>query len=87
VTVQTDYPDCCPHTVQYIAIYMALVHTPSNTSPYTWHLYTNGLTLFGNNRRTDVIVRKDVNDSLCAKKPVGENPVTGNPTALSLFCD
>ena len=50
-------------------------------------MYTNGLTLFGNNRRTDVIVRKDVNDSLCAKKPVGENPVTGNPTALSLFCD
>jgi hypothetical protein len=24
VTVQTDYPDCCPYIVQYIATYMAL---------------------------------------------------------------
>jgi len=36
---------------------------------------------------TDVIVRKDVNDKLCAKNPRGENPVTGNPTAVTLFCD
>lgn len=36
---------------------------------------------------TDVIVRKDVNDKLCAKGPTGENPVTGNPTAMTLFCD
>jgi len=36
---------------------------------------------------TDVIVRKDVNDKLCAKKPTGLNPVTGAPTAMTLFCD
>ena len=36
---------------------------------------------------TDVIVRKDVNDKLCAKKPDGMNAVTGNPTAMTLFCD
>ena len=36
---------------------------------------------------TDVIVRKDVNDKICAKGVSGENPVTGNPTAMTLFCD
>ena len=36
---------------------------------------------------SDVIVRKDVNDKLCAKKPQGLNPATGNPTAMTLFCD
>ena len=36
---------------------------------------------------TDVIVRKDVNDKMCAKNPQGVNAVTGNPTAMSLFCN
>lgn len=36
---------------------------------------------------SDVIARKDVNDKLCAKKPQGINAVTGNPTAMTLFCD
>lgn len=36
---------------------------------------------------TDVIVRKDINVKLCKKSPQGMNAVTGNPTALSLFCD
>jgi hypothetical protein len=36
---------------------------------------------------TDVIVRKDVNDKICAKGVSGENPVTGNATAMTLFCD
>ena len=36
---------------------------------------------------SDVIVRKDVNYKLCAKKPTGLNPVTGAPTAMTLFCD
>merc|ERR1719478_1642114 len=31
---------------------------------------------------TDVIVRKDVNDKMCAKNPQGVNAVTGNPTAM-----
>ena len=37
--------------------------------------------------RTDVIIRKDVNDALCAKNPDGVNAVTGNPTAMTLFCN
>lgn len=36
---------------------------------------------------SEVIVRKDINDKLCAKKPQGINAATGNPTAMSLFCD
>ena len=36
---------------------------------------------------TDVIVRKDVNDKMCARNPQGINQVTGNPTAMSLFCN
>jgi uncharacterized protein YjbI with pentapeptide repeats len=36
---------------------------------------------------TDVIVRKDVNDKICARSPKGINAVTGNPTAMTLFCD
>ena len=36
---------------------------------------------------TDVIVRKDVNDKLRAKQPKGVNAATGNPTAMTLFCD
>lgn len=36
---------------------------------------------------TDVIVRKDINDKLCAKHPEGVNAVTGNSTAMTLFCD
>ena len=36
---------------------------------------------------TDVIVRKDVNDKMCARNPQGINAVTGNPTAMSLFCN
>ena len=35
---------------------------------------------------TDVIVRKDVNDKMCANLQ-GINAVTGNPTAMSLFCN
>lgn len=36
---------------------------------------------------TDVIVRKDINDKLCSKRPEGVNAVTGNPTAMTLFCE
>ena len=31
VTVQTDYPDCCPYIVQYIAIYSTPVDSPTDT--------------------------------------------------------
>ena len=32
-------------------------------------------------------IRKDVNDKMCARNPQGINAVTGNPTAMSLFCN